>query len=475
MLSCTFHPIAFVLVFFTSLLIAAQSNAQVAPPPAATDALQDAAKRAFEALPEAERIGVQDSLIWTGDFNGVAAGKFGRATRDAIIAFASRNKLPNDGTLDAKGRALLFAAGKQAKDAARFTLKTDEPTGMRIGLPLKILSKAKPSVSGTRYSNADDSFALETSATAAAPNTLQDSFNSLVAAPDRKVTYKILRADFFVIAGEQGKTTFYIRMAQGTRAGHPSLVGITLSYPSAAKSRYDPLLIAISNAFVPFPDPNSPELATSIGPLSTATPQPAATGPRRVLAASGIAVGPGFWLTSLPQSCADPQVGGKTAKILRQSEADGLTLLSAAEPNDKAGADKAVTLRNGDPADITQVVVLSFSQAKTQDELVGASGTLQKTGSMGAWKLRAPLQNPVAGSAIFDSSGALLGLGVGEGPEKTVAGLLPQRNRPIVPAVKLAAFLADARPKPASDTTIRTAGEVAALNRASLSAVTCLQ
>ena len=111
-------------------------HAQVpAPAPAApaADPAQEAAKRAFEVLPEADRIAIQDGLIWTGDYKGIADGKFGKGTRDSIAAFAARNKLPADGTLDAKGRAALAAAGMKAKEAVSFSVKADERAGVRIG------------------------------------------------------------------------------------------------------------------------------------------------------------------------------------------------------------------------------------------------------------------------------------------------------------------------------------------------------
>jgi peptidoglycan hydrolase-like protein with peptidoglycan-binding domain len=97
-----------------SIFSSAHANAQTpfsapaAPAPQtvpSADLALEAAKRAFESLPEADRVAMQDALIWTGDYKGIADGKFGKGTRDAIAAFASRNKLPADGTLDAKGRA----------------------------------------------------------------------------------------------------------------------------------------------------------------------------------------------------------------------------------------------------------------------------------------------------------------------------------------------------------------------------------
>ena len=55
--------------------------------PTAPPATLDAARLAFEALPEADRKAVQDGLIWTGHYSGVADGAFGRQTFEAMAAF----------------------------------------------------------------------------------------------------------------------------------------------------------------------------------------------------------------------------------------------------------------------------------------------------------------------------------------------------------------------------------------------------
>ena len=57
-----------------------------APAPPSADPLYDSQKAAFEALPEADRKAIQDSLIWSGQYLGVVDGVFGKRTRDAIVA-----------------------------------------------------------------------------------------------------------------------------------------------------------------------------------------------------------------------------------------------------------------------------------------------------------------------------------------------------------------------------------------------------
>ena len=52
-----------------------------AKPPALAkpvDPAFEAARTAFEALPESERKALQDALVWTGDYNSVISGTFAR-------------------------------------------------------------------------------------------------------------------------------------------------------------------------------------------------------------------------------------------------------------------------------------------------------------------------------------------------------------------------------------------------------------
>jgi peptidoglycan hydrolase-like protein with peptidoglycan-binding domain len=432
----------------------------------------ETAKRAFEALAEPDRVALQDGLIWTGDYKGLSDGKFGKGTRDAIMAFATRSKLPADGTLDAKGRAALAAAAKQTKEAVQFALQTDAKTALRIGLPLKLLTRVKPLPSGTRYSSADESVSLETSTRAGTPAGLPELFATVIAeVPGRKVTYKILRPDFFVAAGEAQGAAFYTKMVRGERAGTASLVGYTFTYPIAMRARLDPISVAISNSFVAFPD--AAAIASTV-PTSNSTVAPAAANgepalAKLVLTASGIAITPDLIVTSLPKSCSDPQIGTKKAKILKQAETDGLTLLSL-----PAAASGTFPLRPNDPTGTAQVVVLSFTPRTASDSaLTGASGDLQK-GEAEVWRLLAPVQNPVAGAAVLDRSGALAGLVPTDAvPGKAIAGILPQTKRNVIPASKLAAFLSEARPKPSEHIDAHTTGEIAALGGAAMVAIYC--
>ncbi|TXN53397.1 serine protease, partial [Methylobacterium sp. WL2] len=85
----------------------AQPVPKAAPPARLPDPAFEATRVAFEALPEAERKAVQDALVWTGDFNAVVSGAFGRRTFDALTAYRAR--AGGADPLEPRGRAALLA------------------------------------------------------------------------------------------------------------------------------------------------------------------------------------------------------------------------------------------------------------------------------------------------------------------------------------------------------------------------------
>src|SRR5579883_2862196 len=228
--------------------------AQNASPPAAAgaaDQVFQAQKAAYEALSEADRRAIQDALIWTGDYNGVVDGNFGKRTRDAILAYQADAKTPTTGILDPAALAKLIAAASKAKAAVKFQIVADEKSGVRIGAPLKLLDRRAALPNGLRLANADGSATLDL---ASADGDLAALYARLGAdAPGRKATLKLSRPDFFVLSGEEGGHKFYMRYAKAPASWpDPNQVrGFKLTYP-AQSSSFDRVAVAIADTFEPF-------------------------------------------------------------------------------------------------------------------------------------------------------------------------------------------------------------------------------
>ncbi|MBE7248201.1 MAG: serine protease, partial [Actinomycetospora chiangmaiensis] len=307
---------------------------------APADPAFESAKAAFEALAEANRKAIQDALVWTGDFNAVVSGTFGRRTFEALGAYRARSGGADP--LDPRGRAALVAAGAAAKGAARFRVAVDPGTGAVMGVPERMLAKRTPLPAGTRWQSQDGRVTLESRSFPPGTETLDTLFEKATAPlPGRKVTYKLRRPDAVVITAETGPGLSYIRYASGPQG----VRGFLFGYDRTLAPEVDRLVIAVANAFEPFPDAARPQpvagLAADPGAAARAAPTRAAAQPSvpplpaasltlLPAAGAGLAVAPGRVLTAsaVLEGCAVPRIGTAPARVLATDPA-GLALLDA--------------------------------------------------------------------------------------------------------------------------------------------------
>lgn len=400
-----------------------------------------AATQAYTALPETERKAIQADLIWTGHLNSAATGNFGPLTFRAVNSFKAGRGQP-DGQLSAAERQELARLAETARDAAGFAVIIDQPTGVRIGIPQKLLPKREATAAGgSRWQSADGKVTLDVSA-GPATEPLQAIFERATAVNpniQRKVTYKLLQPSFFVVAGETPTGKFFRRQALGP-AG---LRGFSIGYDKSMATTFDKVVTAIADSFEPFPS----------GAAPAPTPIPAAPGAPLVVVAPaqpaterfgvGLVVGKELVLTA--RAAVDPckglKVGSRPAKLRLQDQASGLALL------DVPGlASSAVPgLRDAAPAAREAVVVLAYDGIATSRTAVALPGEVMSDAVL------APLQPGGAGSPLFDRRGRLAGLVTANPSDKgLIAGVAPQRNHAIAGVAQLRAMLEKADAKPAA-------------------------
>jgi len=395
-----------------------------APAPAANPQLA-AAQAGFESLPEPERRAIQADLIWSGHFNGAVSGSYGPLTFRAINAFKA-GKGAADGLLTPAERRSLAQAAQAAREAAGFRVIADERTGLRIGIPMAVLPKRDVSPSGSRWQSADGKITLDTSATPPG-ETLEAVYEKATAPtpnnPGRKITYKLLRPDFFVVTGETPTGKFYRRLA----AGPTGLRGFSIGYDKALSATVDKLVIAIASSFEPFPSgplpgasavasvPAAPVAATAAAVLQLRPTQRhgvAVALADRVVATAAAAI----------EGCRALQVGGRPAQ-LRGTVQGGLALLEV-----QGGAALSVpplrreALTEGEP-----LLLLAFGDEGGRRVSLALPGQGLTIGSGSV--VSAPLQPGQAGSPVFDRQGRLAGVVTGNPSDKVlVAGVAPQRS-----------------------------------------------
>jgi hypothetical protein len=298
------RPAAVVIVAAILMLTGAHPvAAQEAPARSASDLAL--ARPAFDSPSESERRAVQDALIWTGQYNGVADGTFGRQTFDAITAYQQSRRGAASGILTRDERAELLASAQRARSAAGFTIVDDARTGVRIGIPTKVLPKSDGNpAGGTRWQSVDGKVTLDTR-TAPPDATLQALYdrNLAIKAAGRNITYKILRPNFLVIAGETAAGKFYTRYD----SGDAGIRGFSIGYDKALAPQIDRLVVAIANSFDPFG--NNPPPAAMPQPVAAPVSESLPPSGRRVIA-TGIAIAPRRILTiAQSASCRDMKAG----------------------------------------------------------------------------------------------------------------------------------------------------------------------
>ena len=185
---------------------------------------------------------MQDALIWTGDYVGLVNGTLGARTRDAVAAYLKRNGASPTAAFDAAARARLLADARARRQAVGFAPVQDKRAGVAMSLPTKLLPKETGTDSGTRFASADGDLVVDTLSRPAPAGGLPEIFARMsAAAGTRKVTYKLLRPDFFVVSPARSATGLSTRASRPARTTATDVVrGFTISYPKAAAPRLDP-------------------------------------------------------------------------------------------------------------------------------------------------------------------------------------------------------------------------------------------
>jgi len=467
----------------------AQSATPVPPPN--PDAHADAQKSAFLAMPEADRKAVQDALGWLGLYNGAVDGAWGKRTRDSVVAYQATLAGPADGLVTAAQLAALKAAARKARAAVGFEIVDERRSGVRLGAPLKILTKIAMVGADATLETPDGAVTLALQIRTGDTANLAALYAKLISdANGRKVTYKAIKPDeFFVVAGEEGARKFYTRFAKSPAdwADGLSLRGFTFSYPIDQAAEFDKVALAITNAFEPFSSsatgldtaaarassapitlrdivkqPWPSDAAAAPAPPSDAGAKPPAPGPETI--ATGLAVAPGQVLTAAAD-CGSPSVDGKPAKIARSDATSGLALLTG----DFAPMGAPPT--TGAPSNA--LIVLSYVALASGKATLEASTATLAAGE-GSEAIVAALTKSASGAPVFDRRGDLTALVAPIRSEPArVGGVALAQPHGVIAADALARFLGQAPGPAAKLVADLSAGDLARAKRAMVVEVVC--
>lgn len=402
----------------------------------------DLARTAWDRRPASERETIQTGLVWTGDYAGAVDGTFGRMTFEALRAFQTRHDFAADGVPSEPALALLAKIAEEKRAAVGFRLVDDPATGVRLGLPTKLLGKPAKAEGGTRWVSKDGRIDYRTYAVP--KQDLATLYERLKKeGPGHKVGYAVLRADWFVIADTVGAKRGYQRFE---RVGDGVRGFIVYSDPAVGPT-FDRVVIASAATFAAEPGKAPPvETLPAPKPTEAATPPAKPAEPPApavaTFAATGLLVAPGraVVVAAAVDGCRALSVSGKPATVAGLDDAKSLALLSWADAAAVAPVRLAEVLpRPGEP----ETVVAR-----------GVAGTTASAGIATEAGVRAALQRGGLSAPVIDGSGRLVGL-VASPPDETraFAGVVPATDYRLVPGAALAAFVGTAGGGIATDAT----------------------
>jgi hypothetical protein len=141
-------------------------------------------------------------------------------------------------------------ASSFSAEAVGWELIEDAKTGVRLGVPEKLVPRLGASRSGTRWSSAQGQIQIETFRLPEAA--LPALFDEERKSSHRQIASSNLKPDGFFILGTQGLKNFVVRAeAQGSEVR-----GVTVLYDQATEGTMSGVALAVANAFIGFPDPN---------------------------------------------------------------------------------------------------------------------------------------------------------------------------------------------------------------------------
>jgi peptidoglycan hydrolase-like protein with peptidoglycan-binding domain len=212
-------------------------------------ALQTPADTA-NAMAQAERLAIQSDLAWVGQYNGAISGEVSERMVAAIKEFQKSRGGKQTGVLNPQERGVLAETAKKRQDNAGWKIVTDSGTGARLGIPTKLAPQQSSDANGAKWTSPTGTLQIQLSRRKeAGPTSAKLAEREKKEPTGRTIDYTVVKPDFFVLSGLQGLKKFYLR---GTFKGDEVRI-LTILYDQATENTVEPVVIAMSSAFNPFP------------------------------------------------------------------------------------------------------------------------------------------------------------------------------------------------------------------------------
>jgi peptidoglycan hydrolase-like protein with peptidoglycan-binding domain len=241
-------------------LAASDARAQMTPPstarakakPVATVPIRPALQKpedTAKALGQAERLALQSDLAWVGQYNGAITGDVSERMVNAIKEFQKSRGAKQTGVLNSQERGILADTAKKKQESVGWKIVTDPGTGVRLGIPTKLVPQQASDANGTKWTSPTGTIQIQLARRKEAGPVTAKLAEREKKEPGRNIDYTVVKPDFFVLSGLQGLKKFYLR---GTFRGDEVRI-LTILYDQATENTVEPVVIAMSSAFNAFP------------------------------------------------------------------------------------------------------------------------------------------------------------------------------------------------------------------------------
>ena len=103
------------------------------------------------AMGQAERLALQSDLAWVGQYNGAITGDLSERMVNAIKEFQKTLGAKQTGVLNPQERGILADTAKKKQESVGWRIVTDPGTGVRLGIPTKLVPHQASDANGTKW------------------------------------------------------------------------------------------------------------------------------------------------------------------------------------------------------------------------------------------------------------------------------------------------------------------------------------
>src|SRR5204863_8935980 len=106
-----------------------------------------------DAMAQAERLSLQSDLAWVGQYNGAITGDVSARMVEAIKEFQKSRGGKQTGVLNPQERGILADTAKKRQENVGWKIVTDPGTGVRLGIPTKLVPQQASDANGTKWTS----------------------------------------------------------------------------------------------------------------------------------------------------------------------------------------------------------------------------------------------------------------------------------------------------------------------------------